>query len=401
VRFLLINQYYPPDVAPTGQYLHDLARGLVANGHEVHVVCSRRSYGGSARYPPRETREGVFVHRVAALGFGRSGLLARIADYGSFQALLAWTALRLPRPDLVVALTTPPFVGLVAAAVARLRGAGHAHWVMDLYPDVLVAHGLVRPDGWAARLLAACARRQLANARLVVALGPFMAERVAAYRPAGTAVESVLLWADASVMPCADGEPSRLRRERGWADDELVLMYSGNMGLGHRLGEFLEAARRLGPTGPRWAFIGDGARRNEVEAFARAHQEARISLRPYVAAENLRDSLCSADVHLASLSRAWQGLIVPSKIQGIFSVGRPVIFVGPRANEVARWIEESGGGWIVAEGDVDGVMAAVDDAHDAAERARRGAAALAFARDRFARDRACSRLVRLVEAAAG
>ncbi len=54
MRFLLLNQFYPPDPAPTGQYLHDLAQVLVARGHDVQVLCSRRSYDGSSVYAPTE-----------------------------------------------------------------------------------------------------------------------------------------------------------------------------------------------------------------------------------------------------------------------------------------------------------------------------------------------------------
>jgi glycosyltransferase involved in cell wall biosynthesis len=176
-------------------------------------------------------------------------------------------------------------------------------------------------------------------------------------------------------------------------------MYSGNMGLGHRFGEFLEAAARLGREGPVWAFAGGGRSRGTIEQFAAAHAEARVRLLPYVPREQLRESLSAADVHLVSLSRAWQGLMVPSKIQRIFSIGRPAVFVGPRENEVATWIEDSGGGWVVDEGDVSGLLAAVEQARDAPERERRGAAALAYARVHFDRARNCDRIVALLEGA--
>lgn len=397
MRLLLLNQFYPPDIAPTGQVLHDLARVLIARGHEVHVVCSRRSYDGGEAYPGRETLDGVELHRVPALGFGRRGFAGRLADYGSFLPLLALKALfGLPRPDLVLALTTPPYLGLVASALARLRGAAHAHWVMDVYPDVLGAYGLARSDGLAARLLRALTARQLGGARSVLALGPFMARCLQAYVGRGRA-EWVPLWGEDPLDPWPSGMPNRLRVERGWAEEDLVLLYSGNMGLGHRFAEFLSAAAQLGPSGPRWAFAGGGRRRGEVEAFARAHPEARVELHPYVPRARLRESLASADVHLASLSRAWQGLIVPSKVQAAFSVGRPVIFVGPRENEIARWIEESEGGWIVGEEEIDGLLAAVKEARVPAERERRGAAALAYARAHFDRARNCERLARLLE----
>ncbi len=395
MRLLFVNQYYPPDAAPTGRYLHDLARTLVARGHDVTVICSRASYAGPSG-PAREERDGVQVRRVAGLGLGRRGLGARAWEYAAFVGGMLWRGLSEPRPDLVVALTTPPFIGVPARALARLRGAAHAHWVMDVYPDALRAHGLVRDGSLAANALVGAARWALSGARLLVALGPWTAARVAAYA-GGATVQSMPLWSDTALAPWPVDTPNAFRRARGWGDDDLVFMYSGNMGLGHRFGEFLAAARRLGGSGPHWAFVGGGARRPEVEVAARAAPNARVSFHSYVAAADLRESLCAADVHLVSLSSAWQGVIVPSKLQAIFAVGRPALFVGPRDNEVASWIEESGGGWRVDEGDVEGVLAAVAAARDPAERARRGAAAHRYALAHFGRDAACERLARLLE----
>jgi NAD(P)-dependent dehydrogenase (short-subunit alcohol dehydrogenase family) len=38
VRIVLLNQFYPPDLAPTGHYLHDVARALVAAGRPGSIV---------------------------------------------------------------------------------------------------------------------------------------------------------------------------------------------------------------------------------------------------------------------------------------------------------------------------------------------------------------------------
>lgn len=398
MRLLLLNQFYPPDVAPTGQALHDLARVLASRGHEVHVLCSRRSYDGGGSYAAREELDGVQVHRLPALGFGRRGLPGKAADYASYLLLALPRALAgVPRPELLLALTTPPFVGLVAKVVARLRGAAHAHWIMDVYPDVMAAHRMTRPGGLAFRLLRGIARSELRGARSVVTLGPFMARRIEEALAPSAPPRWVPLWGEDPLAPWPSGTPNPARTAAGWGPGEIVLLYSGNMGLGHRFSEFLETARRLGPTGPRWAFAGGGVQRGAIEAFARSHPAARVELLPYVPRERLRERLASADVHLASLSTAWQGLILPSKVQAAFSVARPVIFVGPRDNEVSLWTAESGGGWVVAEDDVNGLLAAVEAARDPAERARRGEAALAYAREHFDRARNCERLARLLE----
>jgi len=384
-------------VAPTGQVLHDLARVLVARGHEVGVIASRRSYDGGGRYPAVEDVDGVHVRRLRAFGFGRRGL-GRVADYASFMAGAVFEALvRQPRPDVVLSLTTPPYIALVGRALARWRRTAQVQWIMDLYPDALLAHGLLS-EGWLLAALRRLSRWQLAGADLVLALGPFMEQAVGRYAAAARRLTSVPLWGGGeSVQPEAAG---RLRAEGGWGKGDLVLMYSGNMGLGHRFGEFFEAARQLGPEGPVWAFAGSGPRRAEVESFVSARSGARVQLLDYVPRERLPASLASADVHLVSLRRAWQGLIVPSKLQGVFAVGRPVIFVGPESNEIAYWIKESGGGWVVPEDDVAGLIRAVDQARDVAERVRRGQAALAYAREHFDRQKNCEAIARLIESAA-
>jgi glycosyltransferase involved in cell wall biosynthesis len=187
-----------------------------------------------------------------------------------------------------------------------------------------------------------------------------------------------------------------LRAARGWADDELVVMYSGNMGLGHRFGEILAAAKILkeeSPTGrdanvlalppPRFVFFGNGKRRAEVEMFIRENPGCAVELHDYTPAENLANHLRSADVHLASLDAAWTGTMVPSKVQGIFAAGRPMIFIGCADSSIGRWVHESGGGWVVAPGDVGGLLAALAAAGDPAVRSAMGQAARSFANEHF------------------
>jgi glycosyltransferase involved in cell wall biosynthesis len=121
----------------------------------------------------------------------------------------------------------------------------------------------------------------------------------------------------------------------------------------------------------------------------------------YADPEEHRARALAADVHLMSLRTAWDGLIVPSKLQTAFGAGRPAIFVGSRTGDVGGWIAESGGGWTVDEGDTDGLLRAVAEAGDPDERRRRGEAALAFARDRFSPEHNVARMVELLVRARG
>lgn len=422
MRLLLINQYYPPDHAPTGLMLEAVVTVLAERGHEVTVVCANGGYAGAAGANPGSGpdeagagRGPVSVVRIGASSFGRSTFLGKLADYVSFYLAVALVMIRRrPRPDRVVVLTTPPYLSVLARLAGRCAGADHAHWVMDLYPDVMVAHGMLGAGGLPHRVLSWLARLGFGGRRCagVMTLGPDMADRVSAYLPPARKAAWVPLWntdaaGDPGISVAAPGAlacPAEctaakdLRSARGWKNDELVVMYSGNMGLGHRFSEILGVIRGYfmadgGARGDeekrpriRVVFYGAGKRRREIEDFIRDHPGAPVELHDYVPRHLLAAHLRSADLHLASLQAGWEGTMVPSKLQGIFAVGRPVLFVGTESSSIGRWIKESRGGWVVAPGDTEAMYGAILEAALPGTCEIRGRAAGEFARCHFDRE---------------
>lgn len=399
MRFLFINQFYPPDVAPTGHFLRDVARVLSSRAHSVKVLASRTPYAPAASaVEAHSTTEradaAIEVQRLGPHAPGRRSLPTRAWRASTFAARVRRALTRLqPRPDLVIALTSPPFLG----AALGCQDVPVAHWVMDLYPDALAAHGLLRADRLPFRALAAFQRRAWRRSALVLTLGPYMEGRLRAACGAAH-VTSVPLWGQAGGLLVEDRGAARTAL--GWAADDLVLLYSGNLGAAHRCGEFLEAARQLGPKGPLWGFSGGGARRADVARFQAQHPAARVALWPYAAAPEHARRLIAADVHLASLSPTWQGVVVPSKVPAAFAQGRPVLFVGPPDNEVADWISTSGGGWVVPPDDVPALLRALAEAGRPGQRELRGAAAHAFAVKHFDATTNTLRIADLLERAA-
>lgn len=390
-RIVLINQFYPPDQAPTGLYLHDLGRALARRGHVVVALCSRGAYAGPGDYRRSDRIDGVRVRRVATMGASRRNLVGKaIASAAFWLGAAIDLATHARRADLVVVLSTPPWIGLMVAWVCRWAGTKRMHWIMDLYPDALTANAS-RP---AAPCLGRLTRRELAGARGVIVPGSRMARRVRAYL-AGPGPVILPLWSRVAAPTDAEAAAERVRK--GWDGADLVLLYSGNLGRGHPVEDILSAAAAAGSDGPRWAFAGDGPRRAEVESFIRSNPGCRVELSASVPEPRLPAHLGAADVLIATLDDAWTGIIVPSKLQGMFAVGRPVILLGGEGSEAADWIRSSGGGWVIARGDLAGLQAAVAQAADARVRRERGAAAAAFARSRFS-SRNIDRMVRCIDA---
>lgn len=391
MNFIFLNQYFPPDEAPTGLMLERVTKELVEAGHYVTILCAKGGYAESGKKDAAEGLDdvedpGLRVVRIRGTGFGRRTFLGKISDYACFYLGVVWhlTFIR-PKPDRIVALTTPPYLSILARFFSKIRGGDHCQWVMDLYPDVLFAHGMLKPKGVMGRFLSQLARWGFGGKRckMVLTLGPDMEARITKYLTPSIPREWVPLWGTAESSDKAIrienvGELSGKRRKQ----DELILMYSGNMGLGHRFGEFLEVAANTGEQF-QWKFHGQGKRRVEVEESLKENPMTKLTLGDYVPREELSNHLAAADVHLASLDPVWDGTMVPSKLQGIFAIGRPVIFVGSKDCAMGTWIQESDGGWVVAPGDIRSLKRVINESLDSSVRKQKGLNAQKYAKLHF------------------
>lgn len=356
-RVLFVNQYFLPDEAATAQILGDLVEAACQEGFECRVVTSDRGYADpKLRYPRCESWRGASIERVLGTGFGRASSAGRAVDYFTFLAGALARMLSGRKPDVIVGLSTPPILGALAVAVARLRGSKSVYWTMDIHPDVAFALGILRRASVAGRALSTLSGWALRSADLVVALGETMAGLLG--RRGARRVVVVHNWADEDAIRPIGIDASTYRAERGWGS-RFVVVYSGNMGLAHEFETVLAAADRLRSQPVTFAFIGDGPRRKEVECEVAARRLANVEFHPGVPRPALGDSLAAADIHLVSLRPGMQGLLVPSKIYGILAAGRPTLYVGPAEGEVYDIVTEAGCGTVVANGSVDALVATI------------------------------------------
>lgn len=390
-RLVFVNRYFHPDHSATSQMLSDLAFHLASRGWDTTVVTSRQRYDdATAGLAAREDVRGVHVRRIWSSRFGRTFLPGRALDYLTFYAAAFLELLRiLRRGDIVVALTDPPMVSVIAAAAAIPRRARLVNWLHDLFPEVAEALG-VRGLRLTRVVRDWSLRRAVAN----VALSETMAQHV---RRAGAAAVVRHNWADAAIAPVSH-EQSRLRAQLG-AGRKTIVAYSGNLGRAHDSETIARSLDTAPAAGTEVWFIGGGAGMRELQKELGSRPYLRFL--DYQPRESLSDSLSAADVHLVSLLPSAEGFIVPSKIYGVLSVGRPTIFVGDADGEVARLIRGADAGLIVPSGDSDSLREAISQlASDPELRARLGANALAIHHREYSAARALGEWERIIEQAA-
>jgi colanic acid biosynthesis glycosyl transferase WcaI len=350
MRFLLLNQFFWPDSAATSQLLTDLARSLVADGHEVTAICSGRAGYTVASESANDLRS-VEIHRVKGLAFSR-GRIGRILSYLSFYVAAAVRVLFVPKPDVVLTLTTPPLISILGSMLKLVRGCRFYIWEMDVYPDVATDLDYFKAGGAIDTVVGILADASRKHADGIVALGECMKDRLVRRSIPESRIFVSDNWADGrAIVPLTrPGDPK-----------QLILLYSGNLGLAHDLDTFKGAVQKL-ETDNRFRFIfsGSGALMNNLKSFQQEHRIESIEFREFVKRESLANNLSLGDIGLVTQNERCCGSVVPSKVYGLLAAGRPILFIGPGQATPARIIRRFDCGWHVPVGDVRGLTELLD-----------------------------------------
>lgn len=365
MRILLVTQYFLPQPLANAEVIGGLADALTARGHVVDVVT------------PVAGTSATRLHRHRAFGYfatDRSSIPARVVEYATFTAGALLAGLRTPRPDVILVPSPPPTLGLVGLALGAIRRVPFVYNVQDLYPEVAVATGTVRP-GLALRALGRVIALVYRRAAAVVVIDPRF---VPAIRQAasGAHVVPIRNGVDQRVLLGADADP-RFLDDIGAPRNTPVVMYAGNVG---RSQDLEAVARATATTGATFVVHGSGAGLDDLMAAAATNGWNHVRFSPYRDRAELGTVFASADLHVVPLRAGIASASVPSKLLSIFSAGRPAVVMAEADSAVADVLDESGGGWLVRPGDEEALTATIELAlADGEELTRRGSAARAWA----------------------
>lgn len=334
MKILLLNQYYPPDTSATAKMAHGVV-DVVSIYHHVTVLCGRPSYDPTERKAWRlyqnELAGLAHIIRAGSTDYPRFEMKKRVSNYLSYVALAVPRAL-LFRCDVVVAMTDPPFEGIIGAFVAMLKRKPFVYNIRDLYPDMALGGAIVSP-GFLARVWEKLHRWALRRAARVIVLGEDMRGRIISK---GVDPERVVVVRDgAEILPASAAlltpDPEVVRAIRG--NFSFVLLHAGNLGFYGAWNTLVTAARRLANDGVGLVFVGDGAQRAQVEAMAAG--SGNIRFLDFFPSNKIPSVLAAADAHVITIKRGLEGVVVPSKMYGIIAAGKPIVAVAPKETDVS------------------------------------------------------------------
>lgn len=381
MHILLLNEYYPPDTSATAKMAAQVAETL-AERHRVTVVAGRPSYDPDEVYPwsllRKTVRNGVTVERVGSTAFPRHDMRKRVSNYLSYVALAVPRGASL-RPDVVLAMTDPPFAGIAGALVSRITGRPFVYNIRDLYPEMAVGGEIVNRSSWTERW-ERLHRNALRRAARVIVLGDDMRDRILAK---GIDPDRVRIVRDGAVPSPTVPDRSDPVVQQIRSGFSFVVLHAGNLGFYGAWNTLLKAAEILRNENVGFVFIGDGANRAALEMQAQTLSNVRFL--PFRPASEIPHVMAAGDLHVVTVRRGLEGVVVPSKLYSILAAGRPVLVVAPDTTDAAHIVSTEKCGLSADPDSPEAVVSAIRALRDDSARlAEMGSRSLAAA-EKYAR----------------
>lgn len=403
MRIVFCSHYYPPEVNAPASRTSEHCRAWAKAGHEVTVITCAPNHPGGKVYPgyrnrlyQTETLDGVRIVRVWTFLAANEGFLLRTLNYLSFMLSACLALARLPRPDVIVSTSPQFFCGLVGFFARALRGVPWVLEIRDLWPESIVAVGVMR-KGAMVRMLERLETLAYRRAdRLVPVTDSFVAH--IAERCGGPRKISVIKnGVDLGLFIKDERAAAAVKRTLGF-ESRFVAAYVGTHGMAHGLETILDAAERL-KDDPRIAFLmaGDGAERARLVDLASRRGLDNVRILGQRPKADMPGIWGAADVSLILLRRSDSfKKVIPSKMFEAMAMQRPII-LGVEG-EARDLLDAAGAGIAITPESAEELAAAVVRlAEDPALAARLGAQGAAHVRQHFDRAKLAARYLQLLE----
>ncbi len=359
MRILLLTDHFYPDLSSGGRLLTDLALGLVQSGDQVQVLTAFSTYNTTESGLPKEDYLGIKIERMGFKGSSRFNLISRTINEIAFCFAVFFRVLFHQKPDIILTLSSPPFLPFFVKILSTIKQISYVYVVMDVFPDIAVNMGLLKPDTSIVKVWEQSNKIALKNASRIVVLGRCMYDLIdKKLAPDRVPIDIIHNWSNAELIKpvSKDTNPFFIRYPE--LKEKFVVQYSGNLGRFQDFETILDAAERI-QTHPfiHFLIIGEGFQRQWLIDEVERRGLNNVTLLPFQ--QDLIHSLNAADVALVTLKRGAEGLGVPSKVYPVLAAGKPVVAIMGEWAEVALMVKEFDIGIVLEQGDTDGLVKAL------------------------------------------
>lgn len=262
--------------------------------------------------------------------YNRSSFATRAKSWIIATLQILWILLKSNRKDEVFLVSNPP-TACFCTAFCRNK---YKSLIYDIYPDGLITGKFLSKNNPLIKLWINYNKRFFRKAEKVFTITEGMANRLSKYIDRSK-IEVVPLWSNSDIINVGKKDNPFIK-EHG-LEEKFVVMYSGNIGMGHNVTILPEIARILQSDDRiRFVIIGEGVGKKEIERKIKENKLQNIHLLPYQPIDKVKYSLSAADLSFVAISPVAASVCVPSKTFNCIAAGSPLLCLTSKESELAK-----------------------------------------------------------------
>jgi colanic acid biosynthesis glycosyl transferase WcaI len=336
-RVLIHSIVFSPDGVSTAYLYNDIASGLIQRGFDVAVLTTTPHYNAVPEEKLKQLLHRRFFGLYSTSSFQGikvihiplkkyKSTILRIISFVYWHISSFFVGLFSIKFDFVISPSPPLTIGLVSAAMARLKGAKAIYNVQEIYPDLLINLGNIKSKS-IIFLLKQLERQVYQSSAAVTTIDYSFYTKLLPRFTDQNKLKVIPNFVDTQLYRPFEVKSCQLPSEFPSKGDKFVMMYAGNIGYYQDWGPVISAAKELGNTPVEFWIIGEGVTKKDLQRQIENNSIENIHLFDYQPRHLMPILNNIADAHFIIINNRMQNEGFPSKVYTIMATAKPMIVV--------------------------------------------------------------------------
>lgn len=344
INFIIISQYFPPEIGGGSQRSVGFAEELVKLGLNVTIVTPFPSYlmhkdnvKTKLRLFEKDTFNGLTVYRTFVYASDRGSFIKRMLYYISFTLSAAIVTLtKFRKIDFILTISPPLFTGIVGLGVKYFKSAYFIFDIGDLWPESAIQLGFLK-NKFAIKISEMLEKTIYKNSDLINVVTKRTLCKVKSKYNFIKNIQLVSNFVDTDFFRKSNKRIDLL--DKFCLKDKMVFGYAGNIGSAQGLKIITDAAKlTIENNYIVYMIIGEGVDKQLIQNEIETNKLTNVKILNPVSREEIKDYISLFDVVIIPLvkNKLFE-ITIPSKLYESMAAELPVLLcVDGEAREIVE-----------------------------------------------------------------
>jgi radical SAM superfamily enzyme YgiQ (UPF0313 family)/glycosyltransferase involved in cell wall biosynthesis len=355
-KFLLLTNYFPPEIGGAAHLFYELSDSLVKKGYEITVVTGFPRWNikqiddkYKGKLFMKEIMGGIKVIRMWIPNLPRKNVFGRGIEHLLVSAQFYIGGLLAGKQDTILIYSPPLTLGISAYLLKLINKAPFIINIQDLFPRHAIALGILK-NKFIINFFESMEKFVYSKADYITIHSPSAADHILKRGGDISRLQVLYNWVDIERM--RPGEKENPFSLAHGLHKKFIVSYAGTMGWGQDMQTIIKAADLLREYDEiLFILVGEGIEKKSSEIEIKNLRLSNVKFFPMQPWSVYPQILNASDISLINLNKNLTTPTVPSKLFNIMASGIAVVASLPLDGDTASIIKDAQCGICVQPGD--------------------------------------------------